>query len=520
MRSQSTGRAPRARVLPSALVALVGVAATLLLVHGCQNVDSPVQPDPASSAPPPPEVTLGKWGPTFSTQIVALHASLIPLATGGAGVLAWGHVGVPQIWDLSAPTPTFTPLTEPAELFCAGHTFLPDGSLLVAGGHDEVKGDGHGIPNVYRFLNGAWTTEPPMSFGRWYPTSTTLENGDVVTYAGTDNNDVHVAIPELYNHTARTWTQLTRASRKFPWYPRSFLDPKDGRVFYAGEQPASRWLDPKAFAGLGKWSSITAPRIVADRNYGAAAMYEQGKILYAGGGGRNKAAGIPPTNTAEVIDLNQTTPQWAATGAMTYGRRHMNLTILADGTVLATGGTSSPGFSIRTLARKDAELWDPATGVWRLMAPEAVVRVYHGVSLLLPDGRVLSAGSGDGQGLPREITGQIFTPPYLIAADGSPAVRPTIAALSSTTLHYGQTLTVTSPEAATIAKVHLIRFSSVTHAFNMGQTLYRAAFSVSGQDLTVTGPASGRLAPPGPYLVFLVDTQGVPSEAKIVTIAP
>jgi galactose oxidase len=516
---RSARLAARARVVSSATCLLLGLGAVLLLVHGCENADSPVRPDPLSSATAP-QATMGEWGPTFSTEIVALNASLVPLTAGGAGVLVWGHVGVPYLWDLSTATPTFTPLSEPAELFCAGHSFLPDGSLLVVGGHDEAKGDEHGIPNAYRFVNGGWTTEPAMSFGRWYPTTTTLENGDVVTYAGTDNNGVQVNIAEVYHPTSHTWTQLTKAKRRFPYYPRSFLDPRTGKVFYAGEQAISRWLDPSANNGLGKWDLTTTTRVVADRNYGSAAMYEQGKILYAGGGGRNKAAGIPPTNSAEVIDLNQAAPQWSATGSMTYGRRHLNLTILADGTVLTTGGTGSPGFTVRTLARKDAELWDPATGVWRLLAPEAIVRVYHSTTLLLPDGRVLSAGSGDGKGLPRETMGQIFSPPYLFNQDGSPAVRPTISGISSTSLHYGQTLRVTTPDAASIAKVHLIRYSAVTHAFNMGQTLYRAEFSVSGQDLTVTGPAAGRLAPPGPYLLFLVNASGVPSEAKLITISP
>jgi hypothetical protein len=248
-------------------------------------------------------------------------------------------------------------------------------------------------------------------------------------------------------------------------------------------------------------------------------MYEAGKVLYVGGGGQSVKLGVPPTNTAETIDLNQKTPAWVPTGSMTYGRRQMNLTILADGKVLATGGTSSIGFSNRMLGRREAELWDPATGGWTLMTAEAVIRVYHGVSLLLPDGRVFSAGSGDGKGIPRETSGQIFSPPYLFNADGSPAARPQITSVSSTSLRYGQSFTITTPQAASVAKVHLIRFSSVTHGFNQSQTLYRATFSVSGTDLNVSAPANGRLAPPGPYLLFLINGSGVPSLASIVTLS-
>jgi galactose oxidase len=511
-----------ARLLAPA-AALLAVAGGSILLHGCQDVVEPTRPNSTlTKASRTQAVTtiMGAWGGTFSTGIVGLHASLVPLGASGAGVLVWGHTGVPYIWDLSNQTPNFTALPEPAELFCAGHTFLPDGSLLVSGGHDEVRGDGHGIPNVYRFVNGGWVTENPMSFGRWYPTSTTLENGDVITYAGTDNNDVNVAIPERYSYTTKTWTELTSAGRLYPWYPRSFLDPKDGRVFYAGERQLSRWLDPNANGGLGAWSTKTVARQVADRNYGSAVMYEQGKILYAGGGGASASKGIPPTSTAEVIDLNQPAPHWSSTGSMTYGRRQMNATILADGKVLVTGGTSSPGFTNRTLARRDAEVWDPSTGAWTLLAQESVVRVYHGVSLLLPDGRVLSAGSGDGSNLPRQTNGQIFSPPYLFDQDGNPATRPTITEVSTTALHYGQSFTIATPDAVSITNVHLIRFSSVTHAFNQGQTLYRASFSADNGSLTVSGPASGRVAPPGPYLLFIVNSIGVPSEAKILELSP
>jgi Domain of unknown function (DUF1929) len=513
----ANGRRPPGDRLWPVPVASAAMIAAVLVLFACQDIVEPPNAERTSGAPSVVALK-GEWGPTFSTGIVALHASLVPHANGGAAVLAWGHTGVPHLWVLSNSTPTFSPLGEPVELFCAGHNYLPDGSLLVVGGHDEVKGDGHGIANVYRFANGAWLTENSMHFARWYPTATTLADGDIIVYAGSDNDHVSVPTPERYSYATGTWTLLTKANRKLPYYPRSFLDPKNGKVFYAGEAPLGRWLDPQANAGLGKWS-LTAARQVANRNYGSAVMYEQGKILYVGGGGQSVNGDELPTNTAEIIDLKQTTPQWTLTGAMMYGRRHTNLTILADGQVLVTGGTSSKGFTNRTLARREAEVWNPSTGNWTLLAAESKVRVYHGVSLLLPDGRVLSAASGDGRNLPKETNGQIFSPPYLFAPNGTPAARPQITGVSSAALQYGQSFTITTPQAASIAKVHLIRFSSVTHAFNQSQTLYRAVFTAAGGVLSVTAPATGRVAPPGPYLLFIVDDQGVPSEGKVVSLS-
>src|SRR5438552_16966947 len=114
-------------------------------------------------------------------------------------------------------------------------------------------------------------------------------------------------------------------------------------------------------------------------------MYEPGKILYVGGG--------PPTNTAEIIDLNQPSPAWAYTGSMAFARRQRNATVLPTGQVLATGGTSGSGFSNPGGAIHAAELWDPATAVWTTMVSNAVTRIYPSTTLLLPDVRVLHARS-------------------------------------------------------------------------------------------------------------------------------
>lgn len=114
---------------------------------------------------------------------------------------------------------------------------------------------------------------------------------------------------------------------------------------------------------------------------------------------------------------------------MRFARRQMNATILADGQVLVTNGTSGPGFNDVGAAVHEAELLNPVSESWTTMAPEVVGRTYHSASQLLPDGRVPSLGSGEGGGVSYEnsqFTGQVFSPPYLFKADGSPASRPSI----------------------------------------------------------------------------------------------
>ena len=250
-------------------------------------------------------------------------------------------------------------------------------------------------------------------------------------------------------------------------------------------------------------------------------MYAPGKILYAGGGDSTQV----PTAAAEKIDLNQSSPVWTTAGAMKFPRRQLNATLLADGSVLVTGGTSGAGFNNQAGAVRDAELWNPATGTWTTMARETQTRTYHSTALLLPSGRVLSSGGGEGGGITyanSEFTAQVYSPPYLFKADGSAAPRPSISSAPAT-LHYNQIFTVETPNAGSVSRGTLIRLSSVTHAFNQSQLAYHLTFTrPAGTTTTLSAkaPASGNLAPPGPYMLFLINASGVPSFAKMVTVGP
>ena len=148
---------------------------------------------------------------------------------------------------------------------------------------------------------------------------------------------------------------------------------------------------------------------------------------------------------------------------MAFARRHHNLTVLPTGEVLATGGVAGTKHNDLTKPVRAAEIWNPTTGTWRTVASNAIVRGYHGTSIFLPDGRVLNSGSGDAAGAPDQLNAEIYSPPYLFAGP-----RPTISS-APTTISYGTSFTVSTPNAASIAKVSLIRLGSVTHAFDMNQ---------------------------------------------------
>jgi hypothetical protein len=268
-------------------------------------------------------------------------------------------------------------------------------------------------------------------------------------------------------------------------------------------QQQSRWLD---VTGTGAWS--LGPKLnFGSRNYGSAVMYAPGKILFVGGS-------APPTNTAEIIDLNQPNPKWTYTGAMTYPRWNLNATLLPTGEVLVTGGTSVSDRTNVAGAVNVAELWSPATGGWTQLGRSApVLRGYHSTSLLLPDGRVLHAGGGDGSSAPNNFNYEVFSPPYLFRG-----ARPVIAGGVPSDAGYGQVLALDTPDGAGIAKVTLIRLGSVTHAFDQSQRLVPLTFSRTSSGLSVTLPPNGNVAPPGPYLLFLVSADGVPSVGRILRL--
>jgi hypothetical protein len=431
--------------------------------------------------------SVGQWTAPFAWPAVAVHMHLLP----SKKVLSWGRGGGSYIWDPA--TKVFTSAATPSLLFCSGHSFLPDGRLLVNGGHIT---DDHGLPatNIFNYGMGTWTAVAPMARGRWYPTSTTLANGQVVTLAGRDQAGAEVTTPEVW--TGSSWRALTTAKRTLAYYPRTFVAP-NGRVFYAGESQTTAYLST---SGTGSWSTV-ATRRYGTRDYGSAVMYEPGKVLYVGGG--------RTTNTAEIIDLNQASPQWKWTGSMARARRHLNATLLPTGQVLVTGGTSGTGFSDQATAERSAELWDPATGVWTTLASNAVPRVYHASSLLLPDGRVLHAGSGDGaKGNTNQLTAELFSPPYLFQG-----TRPTLSSAPSSTA-YGSTFFIGT--VGSISKVTLIRLGSVTHAFDANQRFLRLSFTTTTGGLNVKAPANGNLAPPGHYMIFVVNGSGVPSVGRVI----
>jgi hypothetical protein len=459
------------------------------------------------------EATMGSWTNPAPWPIVAIHTQLLP----NGKVLSWekedslatpGTEPAPgTLWD--PETGTFTDATyTPIDLFCAGFSFLPDGRLFITGGHFK---DHIGLRNttIYDYATNSYTAGPLMNLGRWYPTNVTLPNGEVLIISGDYDRKTVNLLPQV-RKTDGTLRNLTNAQLELPLYPRMHVAP-NGKVFMSMPSKLARYLNT---SGTGTWTNSKRSQCCF-RSYGSSVMYANGKVLILGGAN-------PPTATAEVIDLNAATPRWRYTNPMHFARRHQNATLLADGTVLVTGGTSASGFNTTAGKVLAAEIWDPATEIWTTVASMQTLRIYHGTAVLLLDGRVLSTGSGRPAGdPPGSDVGhkdfEIYSPPYLFNANGSLRTRPVIDSAPAN-VDYGEQFFVGTSDGPSIQKVTWIGMSTNTHAFNNGQRFTTLAFSQAGGGLNVTAPANANLAPPGPYLLFILNGAGTPSVAKVVFI--
>jgi len=345
-----------------------------------------------------------------------------------------------------------------------------------------------------------------MKAGRWYPTSTTLANGEVLTVGG--NNDQGAT-----NQDVQVWKKdggwRYIGQRKMSLYPGMFQAP-NGEVFYAGPRPETAFLNP----ATGAWRPGPYNKLIRPDNIKTvpSVMYD-GTVLTVGGGNVGSQGGFEAASEAESVDLNVEDPQWRRAAPMANPRRHHNATLLPDKTVLVTGGQRE-GYNEHPIEKagvRPAELYHPATDRWRTLSSLKVPRGYHSTATLLPDGRILVAGTGNGAA-EDQYNAQIFSPPYLYKGP-----RPRIASAPKSVDH-GEEFSVETPDESRIDEVRLIRLGSTTHGFDMNTRLNTLSFSRGSGELSVEAPGSGNVAPPGHYMLFALDREGVPSVARIISV--
>ncbi|MCH8919986.1 MAG: DUF1929 domain-containing protein [Chloroflexi bacterium] len=429
--------------------------------------------------------------------LAGIHAALLPTGKvlhfsyplDGLGAESW-------LWDPQTAMLKEVPVDR--NLFCGGQSFLPDGRLLVTGGTDPASPAPHGLKDMHTFdpSTETWSYAGDMQVGRWYPTNVTLPDGRTLVLSGRDEQGDLTNVVEIYDPASGSQV-VSGANQFLNLYPWMHVLPS-GKVFNAGPTNLTSEFDP----ATATWQAI-APNNYGARQDGSSVLLPlrppdyRPEVLIMGGDN-------PATNTAEMIDLEEQTPAWSPTGSMNYARHHANPVLLPDGKLLVVGGT--PVANSASEAVLAAELFDPETATWTEMASMVRPRIYHSTAILLPDGRVLAAGT-DG-----EFTAEIYSPPYLFQGP-----RPEISSAPPTSA-YGNTFQVSSPDAQDIAKVVLIRPAAVTHSVNMEQRYVEMEFVAGSGVLTVQAPPSANLAPKGYYMLFVVNSAGIPSEATFILL--
>ena len=529
---------------------------------------------PADCSPPAKDEQ-GGWSGVTPWPLVAINASLTPdgkvqtfgsVPTGGtdANPYDWtGNNPVTQggqfeidVWDPAEPRTlanvrdgvlannTYT------DLFCAMQVQQPHArSTMTVGGDDSLGGN---APNdaaigVTSYSSRAGLhNEAPMNYPRWYPTGTTMPNGDIVVQGGSlrgGPGGPGVQTPEIYTPDSGSgWKLLDGATSSAAygdgggdhpgqdenrwWYPRAFVTPGSGTLFnITGTQMYE--LDPAGNEGDGELTLRgTLPSSVANQGslgnpVGAtstATMYRPGKILQVGGGWWANGGGPNGARAGFTVDITGGTdaPVIAPTQPMKWQRHWATSTVLPDGDVLVSGGGRENNGRDDTVT--NPEIWDPDTGEWTTVEiPHEHARLYHSTALLLPDGRVMLGGGGAPG--PRNYTDvEYYSPSYLFDGD-VPAARPEITDAPSEIGYDGTFDIATSGD---VSRVTLVRNGSVTHGFNNDQSFQDLEFSQTpgSGEVTITAPEDGTYAPPGGYMLFVFDESGTPSVASMVNIDP
>jgi hypothetical protein len=470
--------------------------------------------------------TIGQWSTmSQSMPINPIHVALLRtgkiLVVAGSGNCPPSLAGCPTgppygpsnasgalLFDPAAGT--FTQFTTSWDMFCNGMVLLPDGRALVNGGtiqYDPFQGQPKS--SIFDPSTNTFSDTQNMAHGRWYPTLTGLGDGRVMTFSGGDENSNTNSTVEIYTN-GQGWGQPITAPFSPDLYPRMHLLP-NGKVFASGAPPAAYLFDPAT-------SSFT--QNVATTNYGNARTYGSSillpltpangydpKILILGGNS-------PATATTEIIDMGAASPKWVNGPSMSQARIEMNAVILPNGKVLAMGGSvNDESSSTKSL---NADLYNPATNTFSSAGANVYARLYHSVALLLPDATVWLAGGNPTRGT-YEPHMEIYKPAYLFQSNGTLATRPSITSAPAS-ISYGNGFTVQTPDAASITSAVLIKNGTVTHAFGMDQRMVGLSFTAGSGSLTVTAPPNGNIAPPGYYMLFLLNSSGVPSVAKFVQV--
>ncbi|KAM3556153.1 hypothetical protein MY1884_005214 [Beauveria asiatica] len=488
-----------------------------------------------AGAEPTQYAGLGKWGPTINFPTVPVAGMVDPL-TGK--ITIWSAYAynnyVGSSWDR-----VFTSIWDPAtndvepkivddtdhDMFCPGISIDGKGQVIITGGNSKYK------TTFYDFPSQNWTAGPDMKVPRGYQASATCSDGRVFTIGGSwSGGDIEPKDGEIYDPQSNSWTMLSGAkvanlltqdaqglyrSDNHAW----LFGWKDGSVFQAGPSTAMNWYYTNGSGDVSSAGKRTTNRgDDPDSICGIAVMYDatQGKILAAGGAPSYQHSAAH--NGAHIITLgnvgDQPNVRFASNG-MWSARSFATATLLPNGQTFITGGQSYAIPFEDSTAQLTPELYDPDQDSFRQQAPNTIPRTYHSISLLMPDARVFNAGGGlCGDCHTNHFDGQIFTPNYLLNSDGSPADRP---AITSASVNSGR-IVIGTDDA--VSSASLIRVGTSTHTINTDQRRIPLKLSRrSSRSYSAYLPTDPGILLPGYWMLFVMNSNGVPSVAKIINLS-
>ncbi|MBO3097274.1 galactose oxidase-like domain-containing protein [Gelidibacter pelagius] len=417
------------------------------------------------------------------------------------------------------------------DMFCPGINNLADGRLLVTGGSSDEK------TSIYDPKTGVWTADVDMNIPRGYQGAVTLADGAAFTIGGSWNDGVPAGgrDGEIWRE-GQGWTHLTGLSSTI-LYNQNDIDGEpegvyrldnhawlfaapNGKIFHAGPGETMHWIDVNGNSGAGSYEVIGQRAQDSMSMNGSAAMFDIGKILKVGGSASYSSNTVPNPN-AYVIALDSTgitdnVTVTATANPMEHARVYVSSVVLPDGEVLIMGGLDHAEVFVDDVAYFSAEMYNPESNSFRTLASMQTPRTYHSAAILLKDGRVFMGGGGlCGEGCAaNHKDAEIFSPPYLFNSNGDLAERPTLKAPDKA--FYERSLTVTASPG--IQEFSFIRMSSATHSVNNEQRRVPVTYSDNNDGSYTLNIPEANLMPPGYYMLFAIDVNGVPSIAETVLV--
>lgn len=471
---------------------------------------------------------IGTWT-VSNTQMPlrALHTTLLSdgriLLIAGSGndgnMFAAGQFTA-SVWNPT--TDVYTPIPVPYDMFCAGHVTLPDGKVLIAGGTESYPTDAQG-PTTFKGSKKSYYFDPAdnrfhplsdMAGAHWYPSLTKLGNGDVWSAGGLDEKAEGTVLTEMFDTSAMSWLPANQVPQTWSYwgtYPHMYLL-DDGKLFYSGAHTFGNGL-PGTGASIYDWPTakiwdVPGLRQKDLRDQAGSVLLppaQDQKVMIVGGG--NTETNNPATNTVDIIDLNAAQPAYRPGPDLPGpGKMYVNLVTLPDRTVLSTGGAVyNRADNVLTAA-----IFDPVAEKWTSINPDPVGRNYHSTSTLLPDGRVVVFGSNpaDNSFEPRV---SIYSPGYL-----NRGTRPTFTG-SPKNATYGSTFTLNV--TGDVKSASLIAPMSQTHQTDTNARLVDVPLAGDGAQRVAQIPDNPNLLPPGPYMLSVLDSTGVPSVAQWIWVS-